>query len=73
MDTHPAASPPAPGVRRIRWIPGTDLLLARCFCGREREFDDPVHLWDWLLAHPEEGGSSAHDGPVPRRDEGEHA
>ncbi|MEU8195427.1 hypothetical protein AB0C10_16750 [Microbispora amethystogenes] len=40
-------------VYRIRWVPGTDRLHATCFCGAEREFDDPVVLWDWLLGHPE--------------------
>ncbi|GLW21580.1 hypothetical protein DI270_010835 [Microbispora triticiradicis] len=40
-------------VHRIRWVPGTDRLQATCFCGAEREFDDPVVLWDWLLGHPE--------------------
>ncbi|WP_220498563.1 hypothetical protein [Microbispora sp. H10949] len=34
-------------------MPGTDRLQATCFCGAEREFDDPVVLWDWLLGHPE--------------------
>ncbi|WP_405084214.1 hypothetical protein [Microbispora sp. NBC_01389] len=34
-------------------MPGTDRLHATCFCGAEREFDDPVVLWDWLLGHPE--------------------
>ena len=38
---------------RIEWTPGTDVLLAVCFCGCTREFEDPVALWDWLLGHPE--------------------
>jgi hypothetical protein len=41
------------GVYRVHWVPGTDRLHAVCFCGAEREFEDPVVLWDWLLAHPE--------------------
>lgn len=41
------------GIYRIHWVPGTDRLLAVCFCGEKREFEDPVELWDWLLAHPE--------------------
>ena len=40
-------------VYRIHWEPGTDRLRAVCHCGAEREFEDPVQLWDWLLAHPE--------------------
>lgn len=43
------------GVYRIHWVPGTDRLLAVCFCGEKREFEDPVELWDWLLGHPEHG------------------
>ncbi|MGQ4513023.1 hypothetical protein [Streptomyces sp. DW26H14] len=40
------------GVFRIHWVPGTDRLLAVCFCGAERVFEDPVEVWDWLLSHP---------------------
>ena len=40
-------------VYRIHWVLGTDRLRAVCHCSAEREFDDPVRLWDWLLAHPE--------------------
>jgi len=60
-----AAVLPGEGVHRIHWVPGTDRLLAVCFCGAEREFEDPVELWDWLLTHP---GTepSAHDGIVLR-------
>jgi hypothetical protein len=43
---------------RIRWVPGTDRLLAICHCGARRELDDPVTAWAWLLAHPE-GHSAA--------------
>ncbi len=47
-------APMLPGerVNRVYWLPGTDLLLAVCHCTAERDFDDPVRLWDWLLAHP---------------------
>ncbi|WP_181764822.1 hypothetical protein [Streptomyces albidus (ex Kaewkla and Franco 2022)] len=64
------AALPGEGVQRIHWIPGTDRLLAVCFCRTEREFEDPVELWDWLLAHPGTD-SDAHDGlvlPYPERD-----
>jgi hypothetical protein len=39
-------------VYRIRWVLGTDRLRAVCHCSAEREFDDPVELWEWLFAHP---------------------
>lgn len=51
--TAPAGAGPGETVYRVVWVPGTDLLLAVCHCGAEREFDDPVALWQWLLAHPE--------------------
>ncbi|WP_371750508.1 hypothetical protein OG302_43070 [Streptomyces sp. NBC_01283] len=41
-------------VYRIHWKLGTDRLLAVCHCGAQREFEDPVGLWDWLLGHPED-------------------
>ena len=47
-------------VHRIHWVLGTDRLRAVCHCTAEREFDEPVELWDWLLAHP-----VGHD-PAPR-------
>ncbi len=40
-------------VNRIIWLPGTDRLLGTCHCGAVGEADDPVAMWDWLLAHPE--------------------
>lgn len=40
-------------VCRVRWRAGADVLVGVCHCGAEREFDDPVALWDWLLAHPD--------------------
>ncbi|NUT51216.1 MAG: hypothetical protein HOV94_28530 [Saccharothrix sp.] len=39
-------------VYRVHWQPGTDLLVGVCHCGTEHDSDDPVELWDWLLAHP---------------------
>ncbi|MFG2894416.1 hypothetical protein [Streptomyces sp. NPDC048248] len=49
-------------VYRIHWVLGADRLLAVCHCGAQREFEDPVALWDWLLDHPEDH----HPGPGPR-------
>jgi len=38
-------------VLRIDWQPGTDLLRGTCHCGAVGEAQDPVRMWDWLLAH----------------------
>ncbi len=37
---------------RIDWRPGTDLLRGTCHCGAVGEAEDPVLMWEWLLAHP---------------------
>lgn len=37
---------------RVRWVPGSDLLRAECHCSAARDFEGPVELWEWLLAHP---------------------
>ena len=42
-----------PAVFRIDWLPGTDRLRGTCHCGATSEQDDPVRMWDWLLAHPD--------------------
>ncbi|WP_239154008.1 hypothetical protein [Amycolatopsis sp. FDAARGOS 1241] len=47
-------------VVRIHWKLGTDVLVGVCHCGAEHESEDPVELWDWLLAHPD-----GHDRPEP--------
>jgi hypothetical protein len=39
-------------VHRVHWKLGTDVLIGVCHCGAEHESEDPVELWDWLLAHP---------------------
>ncbi|MGW0082876.1 hypothetical protein [Streptomyces sp. NPDC003393] len=52
-------------VHRIHWVPGTDRLLAVCHCGAEREFEDPVPLWDWLLGHPDDHGPGPASTPAP--------
>ncbi|MFF5986261.1 hypothetical protein [Prauserella flavalba] len=48
-------------VFRIHWVLNTDRLLGVCHCGAEHESEDPVELWDWLLAHPE-----GHEGEPAR-------
>ena len=40
-------------VYRVHWVLGTDLLLGVCHCGAEHTAEDPVELWEWLLAHPD--------------------
>jgi hypothetical protein len=37
---------------RIHCRLGTDRLVGVCHCGAEHEAEDPIALWDWLLAHP---------------------
>jgi hypothetical protein len=39
-------------VYRVHWKLGTDLLVGVCHCGAAHDFEDPVELWNWLLAHP---------------------
>ncbi|MEU4766386.1 hypothetical protein AB0H12_24325 [Actinosynnema sp. NPDC023794] len=57
--------PPRGGtVYRIHWELGADLLVGVCHCGAEHDSDDPVELWDWLLAHPE-GHESSPAVPPP--------
>ena len=34
-------------------MPGTDTLRGICHCGAERLAEEPVELWEWLLAHPQ--------------------
>jgi hypothetical protein len=40
-------------VLRVNWLPGSDRLRGRCHCGAEAEAEDPVEMWEWLLAHPD--------------------
>jgi hypothetical protein len=47
-------------VYRIDWVPGTDWLHGICHCGAERDGQDPVEMWDWMLRHPLD-----HDSPNP--------
>ncbi|MEV1119971.1 hypothetical protein AB0I91_33400 [Actinosynnema sp. NPDC049800] len=52
-------------VYRVHWEPGTDLLVGVCHCGAEHDSDDPVRLWDWLLAHPEGHAPPTAGSPPP--------
>ncbi|MBM0276607.1 hypothetical protein [Micromonospora tarensis] len=55
-------------VYRIHWLPGTDMLRGTCHCGAERSGEDPVELWEWLLAHPRghRAGMTTTPGPPAR-------
>ena len=44
-------------VYRIVWSPGSDRLHGTCHCGAEHDGDDPIAMWQWLLAHPEHAAS----------------
>ncbi|GAA2102845.1 hypothetical protein [Actinomadura alba] len=47
-------------VYRVVWVPGTDRLRGECHCGAEKEAQDPIEVWAWLLAHPDgHGGGRA--------------
>lgn len=46
---------------RVEWVPGTDQLLGRCHCGAVRTVQDPVEVWEWLLAHPTGHGDTDDD------------
>lgn len=52
---------PGERVLRVNWLPGSDRLRGRCHCGAETEAEDPVAMWEWLLAHPDHpsGGGEA--------------
>ncbi|MEO3808056.1 hypothetical protein ABGB17_03545 [Sphaerisporangium sp. B11E5] len=66
MNTGDSGAPAGRTVHSVHWVPGTDRLHAVCFCGAEREFEDPVILWDWLLGHPEgHRPRPAPDSPAP--------
>jgi hypothetical protein len=57
---------------RVDWVPGTDRLRGTCHCGAIGEAEDPVPMWQWLLAcpaHPASLGQPARQAlrnPGPR-------
>jgi len=56
----PPLGPPADAeLIRVRWLPGSDRLVGTCHCGAETVAEDPVSLWEWLLAHPNHPASAA--------------
>jgi hypothetical protein len=40
-------------IYRVDWLPGTDVLHGTCHCGAEHASQDPIEMWEWMLAHPE--------------------
>jgi len=54
---------------RIAWTPGSDSLVGTCHCGAEHTADDPVRMWQWLLAHPDHPGDR-HELGIVRDDTG---
>lgn len=60
---------PGDTVVRIDWLPGADTLVGTCHCTARHEAEDPVQMWEWLLAHPEGHvpGAPASAPPAPAR------
>jgi hypothetical protein len=44
---------PTGEIFRVDWLPGTDVLHGTCHCGAEHTAEDPIAMWEWMLAHPE--------------------
>jgi hypothetical protein len=57
---------------RIVWEPGSDWLVGTCHCGAEHTADDPVRMWQWLLAHPDHPDDGHHSVGIARDDIGAH-
>lgn len=54
----PSKMLPGRTVYRVVWQLNTDILVGYCWCGTPHEATDPIELWQWLLAHPEQHGSA---------------
>ncbi|MET7880046.1 hypothetical protein ABZS52_24335 [Micromonospora profundi] len=61
----PAGARTGDRVYRIHWVPGTDTLRGICHCGAERVAEEPVELWEWLLAHPQGHRIETVPAPAP--------
>ena len=48
---------PTGEIYRVDWVPGTDVLHGTCHCGAEHTAQDPIAMWEWMLAHPEGHGA----------------
>ncbi|MFE9764062.1 hypothetical protein ACFYPC_05920 [Streptomyces sp. NPDC005808] len=65
---------PTGEIYRVDWLPGTDILHGTCHCGAEHTAQDPIQMWEWMLAHPDGHEPPAlhphdHRPPVPRPDD----
>ncbi|MCW2845126.1 MAG: hypothetical protein JWN22_3042 [Nocardioides sp.] len=49
-------------VYRVVWKLNTDVLVGYCWCGETHESEDPIELWEWLLAHPDQHDDGAAAG-----------
>ena len=56
---------PGDRVMRVDWLPGSDRLSGRCHCGAETQAEDPVQMWEWLLAHPDHPAGGPASPPSP--------
>ncbi|MPQ98838.1 hypothetical protein GB931_13095 [Modestobacter sp. I12A-02628] len=63
--TAPAEVLPGERVLRVSWLPGSDRLRGSCHCGAESEADDPIAMWEWLLAHPDHPAAGPEAPPEP--------
>lgn len=55
---------PGRTVLRVVWLPGSDRLQGTCHCGAVAKAEDPITIWEWLLAHPA-GHDAAPAAPEP--------
>ncbi|WP_327102768.1 hypothetical protein [Nonomuraea glycinis] len=62
MNVEPTRMLTGPGVLRVVWLPGSDLLRGTCHCGAAYLAEGPVEVWDWLLGHPVGHDVAAVDG-----------
>ena len=52
-------------VLRVNWLPGSDRPRGLCHCGAEAEGEDPIEMWEWLLAHPDHPAGGPTVRPLP--------
>lgn len=55
---------------RVDWLPGTDLLDGSCHCGARHTCQDPVAMWEWMLAHPDHPDQPDHPDHSATTEEG---
>lgn len=52
-------------VMRVVCVLGSDQLHGFCWCGAIRVAEDPIEMWDWLIAHPDGHARDAELSPSP--------